>query len=123
MCSYTVKEGNFRGNFPEEDIQKWYDESFSKSEKVLTRNKILTALSKHKYQSINSLRAKAIVLLADIGKNNRPTRSSVDGLVLEHFSQTGQHKMCFAMLYPMEPPPEENNFTSVRYDETDLCPQ
>ena len=123
MCSYTVKEGNYRGNFPEEDIQKWYDESFSKSEKTATRNKILTALSIYKYQSINALRAKAIVLLADIAKNNRPTRSGVDGLVLEHFHRTGQHKMCFCMLYPMEPPPEPNNFKSVGYDESDLDPQ
>lgn len=123
MCSYTLKEGNYRGNFPEEDIQRWYDDSFSKLEKTATRKKILTVLSTYKYQNINALRAKAIVLLADIAKNNRPTRSGVDGLVLEHLSLTGQHKMCFSMLYPMEEPPSHNNFLSVKYDESDLCPE
>ena len=106
MCSYTVKEGNFRGNFPEEDIQKWYDESFSKSEKHATRELILEGLRNHRYQNINNLRAKAIQLSADIGHNHRPTRSSIDGLVLEHLSKTGQHRKVFELLYPREETPD-----------------
>ena len=106
MCSYTVKEGNYRGNFPEEDIQKWYDESFSKSEKHETRDLILQQLSQHRYQTINNLRAKAIQLSADIAHNYRPTRSGIDGLVLEHYSRTGQHQRCFELLYPREETPD-----------------
>ena len=106
MCSYTVKEGNYRGNFPEEDIQKWYDESFSKSEKQATRDLILEKLAEHRYQGPNNLRAKAIQLQADIAHNHRPTRSGVDGLVLEHYSKTGQHKRCFELLYPNEDTPD-----------------
>lgn len=106
MCSYTVKEGNYRGNFPEEDIQKWYDESFSKSEKHETRDLILQKLSEHRYQTPNNLRAKAIQLQADIAHNYRPTRSGIDGLVLEHYSKTGQHKRCFELLYPREDTPD-----------------
>jgi len=106
LCRYTVKEGNYRGNFPEEDIQKWYDESFSKSEKVATRELILEKLKTHHYQTINNLRAKAIMLSADIAHNYRPTRSGIDGLVLEHYSRTGQHKRCFELLYPREDTPD-----------------
>jgi hypothetical protein len=106
MCSYTVKEGNYRGNFPEEDIQKWYDESFSKSEKHETRDLILQQLANHRYQTINNLRAKAIQLSAQIAHNYRPTRSGIDGLVLEHYSRTGQHKRCFELLYPREDTPD-----------------
>lgn len=106
LCSYTLKEGNFRGTFPEEQIQEWYNKSFSKNEKVETREKILEQLGKHSFQQINALRLRAIQLQADIGANNRPTRSGIDGLVLEHFSRTGQHKKVFSMLYPMEEPPQ-----------------
>jgi hypothetical protein len=106
MCSYTVKEGNYRGNFPEEDIQKWYDESFSKSEKQATRDLILAKLAEHRYQGPNNLRAKAIQLSADIAHNYRPTRSGIDGLVLEHYSRTGQHQRCFELLYPREDTPD-----------------
>jgi hypothetical protein len=116
LCSYTVKEGNYRGNFPEEDIQKWYDESFSKSEKQASRDLILEKLRDHRYQQINHLRAKAIMLSADIAHNYRPTRSGIDGLVLEHFSRTGQHQKCFELLYPREDTPDYyiyENFQSV----------
>lgn len=106
MCRYTVKEGNYRGNFPEEDIQKWYDESFSKSEKAATRELILEGLKNHRRQTHNDLRAKAIQLSADIAHNYRPTRSGIDGLVLEHYSRTGQHQRCFEILYPMENTPD-----------------
>lgn len=111
MCSYTIKEGNYRGNFPEEDIKRWYDKSFSKNHKVETRDKMIEALASHHYQNINTLRIKAIQVLADIGDNHRPTKSSVDSLVIEHYSRTGQHKRIFAMLYPCENPPFalENN--------------
>lgn len=102
MCSYTLKEGNFRGTFPEEDIERWYMKSFSKNLKVETREKMLEALGEGGYQGINTLRIKAIRLLADIGDNHRPTRASVDGLVIEHYSRTGQHKRVFEMLYPYE---------------------
>ena len=112
MCSYTVKEGNYRGNFPEEDIQRWYDESFSKNHKVETREKMLTALAEGNLQGINTLRIKAIRLLADIGDNHRPTRSSVESLVIEHYSRTCQHKKVFEMLYPYEVEHvTENQFT------------
>ena len=102
MCSYTLKEGNYRGNFPEEDIERWYKKSFSKNEKVETRMKMLEALAEGKYQGINTLRIKAIRLLADLADNHRPTKSGVESLVIEHFSRTGQHKKVFEMLYPFE---------------------
>lgn len=102
MCSYTVKEGNFRGNFPEEDIERWYNESFSKNEKVRTRELILENLDKYPYKDPNSLRLKAIQLLADIGFNNKPTRSAIESLVIEYYSRTGQNSKVFAMLYPCE---------------------
>lgn len=110
MCSYTLKEGNFRGNFPEEDIDRWYKASFSKVEKVETREKILAQLAVYSYQSINALRLRAIQLQADIGANNRPTRAGIDGLVCEHYSRTGQHKKVFSLLYPMEPEPENRSY-------------
>lgn len=102
MCSYTLKEGNFRGTFPEEDIERWYAKSFSKNLKVETREKMLEALGEGGYQSINTLRIKAIRLLADVADNHRPTRSTVESLVIEHYSRTGQHKKVFEMLYPFE---------------------
>lgn len=105
MCSYTIKEGNFRGNFPEDEIQRWYSKSFSKTAKVEVRDQMLAALAKNQYQNINSLRIKAIQVLADIADNHRPTKSSVDSLVIEHYSRTGQHKRIFTMLYPCETPP------------------
>lgn len=109
MCSYTLKEGNYRGNFPESDIERWYQQSFSKTEKVETREKIIKELKDFRYQSVNALRLRAIQLSADIGQNHRPTRSGIDGLVLEHLSRTGQDRMVFSLLYPWEyrenPPP------------------
>ena len=112
MCSYTLKEGNFRGNFPEEDIQRWYAQSYSKNHKVETRDKILAALAEGNLQGINTLRIKAIRLLAEIGDNYRPTRSSVESLVIEHYNRTGQHKKVFEMLYPYEVEHvTENQFT------------
>ena len=113
LCQYTVKEGNFRGNFPAEDIQKWYDESFSKSEKAATRDLILTNLASHPYQGINNLRAKAIQLSADIAKNFRPTRSGIDGLVIEHYSRTGQNQKCFELLYPREDTPDYYHYQHI----------
>ncbi len=110
MCMYTLKEGNFRGNFPEEDIDRWYKASFSKVEKVETREKILAQLASYSYQTTNALRLRAIQLQADIGANNRPTRAGIDGLVCEHYSRTGQHKKVFSMLYPMEPEPENRSY-------------
>ena len=117
LCQYTVKEGNYRGNFPEEDIQKWYDDSFSKSEKVATRTKILDFLGIFKYQTINALRLRAIQLSAEIANNHRPTRAGIDGLVLEHLSQTGQQRQVFAMLYPMEQPPQLHPFYQGQTDQ------
>jgi hypothetical protein len=114
MCSYTVKEGNYRGNFPEVDIQQWYSESFSKSEKIATRELILEGLKNHRKQSHNDLRAKAIQLSADIGHNYRPTRSGIDGLVLENYSKTGQHHKCFELLYPREDTPDYYHYDNHR---------
>jgi len=56
------------------------------------------------------------MLSADIAHNYRPTRSGIDGLVLEHFSRTGQHQKCFELLYPREDTPDYyiyENFQSV----------
>jgi hypothetical protein len=112
MCSYTLKEGNYRGNFPQEDVERWYKESFSKNEKVEIREKILKGLKDFPYQTINALRLRAIQLSSDIGQNHRPTRSGIDGLVLEHYSRTGQNTKVFSLLYPMEEPP--SNYSAFR---------
>jgi hypothetical protein len=114
MCSYTVKEGNYRGNFPEEDIQKWYDESFSKTEKQATRDLILEELRMYHNQHPNNLRAKAIQLQADIAHNYRPTRHGIDGLVLEHYSKTGQYQRIFEILYPREDTPSHYQYDEHR---------
>ena len=99
LKAYTMKEGNIRTNMSEEDLANAREISFSKNEKIDLREKMLNAL---KNSSIEDMRIQAIKILAEIGGNFRPTRSAIDGLVIEYYTRNKRYEKVYDILYPFK---------------------
>ena len=99
LKAYTMKEGNIRTNMSEEDLAYAREISFSKNEKIDLREKMLNTL---KNGSIEDMRIQAIKILAEIGGNFRPTRSAIDGLVIEYYTRNKRYEKVYDILYPFK---------------------
>ena len=94
-----MKEGNIRTNMTEEDLSSAREISFSKNEKIDLREKMINSL---KNGSIGDMRQQAIRILAEIGGNFRPTRSAIDGLVIEYYTRNRRYEKVYDILYPFK---------------------
>lgn len=97
LKAYTLKEGNTRTNLSDEDLSHAREISFSKTQKIDLREKMINSL---KNSNIGDMRKQAIQILADIGGNFRPTRSAIDGLVIEYYTRNKKYDKVYDLLYP-----------------------
>lgn len=97
LKAYTLKEGNTRTNMDESDLTNAREISFSKNEKIDKRERMISALTN---ASTQDMRLQAIRILAEIDNNYRPTKSSIDGLVIEYLTRHKRYDRVYDMIYP-----------------------